>query len=315
MSSSFFLRPILQVSASVRNGLTFRVSSFRLLSNTQITLAGDKDGGGKGGDELPPDEEALKVNPYFEKYEEKIEKVKAKEGPRMRRKTLKTDNRLKQEMEKWKRHQDMLEGKFSSAAKKEDPDARGSKLPSSLNELMKLELLMDKTSEEITTFWNEYYKNQDDTVYAVILGDTWRTMQKLSVESRTFLYPLPKEQGYEFILSSWAKNRCFFTSLINYQTHGENAPWQLCLTHYPDLLDSHNIVLMTSELDATNLNVVEARFVTLLAQKFYSADDDNYKLVHQFNHNPQNFKFMDIIKAVDQSNMSANPKEKNAANE
>lgn len=255
------------------------------------------------------EDEKLAENPYYEKYADKIKRVQGsseyQQKAAMQAKVTE-DKRLRQEMEQWRRHQEMLEGKFSSASDTDD-EAKGSKLPKNLNELMKLELLADKSAEDIGEFWIEYYKQQD-CISAVIPAETYRTMEKLATVSPTFLYPVPKSEGYEFILAQFAKHRCFFSPLINYQVHGENAPWHLCLTHYTELIDSKGIVLMTSELDTKNMNQLEAQFLSMLVQTFYSSDDSKHALVHAFNHSPDSFDHMSIVRAIEDSNLAAKPR-------
>ena len=53
-----------------------------------------------------------------------------------------------------------------------------------------------------------------------------------------FVYPVPRDEGYEFMFGQFSGHRCHFTSLINYQQHQENAPVSLTLTHYTDLQKS-----------------------------------------------------------------------------
>lgn len=248
----------------------------------------------------------MKENPYFERYEKKLKDAMSTQEFQEKRaikKQIETDKRLMQEMEKWRRHQETLEGKFSTST---DEDSKGSTLPKKLNDLMKLELLEDKSAEDIGKFWVEYFK-QKDCVSAVIPAETYATMSKLAEVSPTFLYPLPKTEGYEFVLAQFSKHRCFFTPLINYQVHGENAPWHLCLTHYTELMDTKGIVLMTSEVDTKHMTQLEAQFLTTLVQLFYTKTDEKHALVQQFNHKPDSFDHMSIIRAIEDSNLMARP--------
>jgi hypothetical protein len=47
-----------------------------------------------------------------------------------------------------------------------------------LNQLMKLELLEDKTSEEVAAIWLEFHKEKDNLLSAVIPGDKYKTLAK-----------------------------------------------------------------------------------------------------------------------------------------
>ena len=51
-----------------------------------------------------------------------------------------------------------------------------------------------------------------------------------------FVYALPRGDGYEMMLSQYSHHQMFFTSLVEYKAHGENARPVLTLTNYIDLL-------------------------------------------------------------------------------
>ena len=79
-----------------------------------------------------------------------------------------------------------------------------------------------------------------DAVAAVIPAETFKQMQvrdnglsdmteiwifqERFQEFNTFLFPLPRDQGYEFFVVQFLNQEAHFTSLINYQAHKENAP-------------------------------------------------------------------------------------------
>ncbi len=69
-----------------------------------------------------------------------------------------------------------------------------------------------------------------------------------------FLLPLPRKNGYEFFVVQFEANEAHFTTLINFQAYGENAPECLTLVHYTELAEAKNIVLMVGDFD-TNLLV------------------------------------------------------------
>lgn len=69
-----------------------------------------------------------------------------------------------------------------------------------------------------------------------------------------FLFPLPRKEGYEFIVVQFEGKEAHFTTLINYQAFTENAPECLSLVHYTELAEEKGIVLMVGEYD-TNILV------------------------------------------------------------
>jgi len=247
------------------------------------------------------EEAELEHNPYFEKYADKIKKVQ-NEAKEYGNKTFHGDARLKRETERWKRSIQSVEEKLSQK-KKEQEDKRGSKLPSRLDELIHIDLLQSKTADEISHIWTEHFKDQT-AISAIIPAESYKEMSTRAEEFPTFLYPLPKENGYEFVLSQFEGNRCFFTSLINFQVHSENAPWQFCITFYPELAEDKGIVLMTSELDQSAMNIFEAQCLAQLQKLFYVAPDERKAdLLLTFNKNPDAFKYMDLVKELENSDM------------
>lgn len=247
-------------------------------------------------------EDDIEQNPFFEKYADKIKKVKDEAEQYNVKTTNRGDARLRRETEQWKQSIKSVEEKLSQK-KKEQEDKRGSKLPSTLGELIHLEMLESKSADEIAHIWTENFKGKE-AISAVIPLEAYEEMLKQSQEYPTFLYPLPKENGYEFVLSQFEGNRCFFTSLINFQVHGENAPWQFCMTFYPELKDTKGIVLMTSEIDQSTMNLFEAQCLAQLQKLFYvSPDEKKADLLFTFNKNPDAFKYMDLVKELESSDM------------
>ena len=54
---------------------------------------------------------------------------------------------------------------------------------------------------------------------AVIPAQTYSTMQERFAQFNTFLFPLPRDQGYEFIVVQFLGHEAHFTTLINYQVN------------------------------------------------------------------------------------------------
>lgn len=81
---------------------------------------------------------------------------------------------------------------------------------------MKMDLLQDKTADEIETIWLQYHKEKD-VVVATIPADTYKLLTERSKEHPIFILPLPRSQGFEFFLLQFAGNTVHFTPLLCYQ--------------------------------------------------------------------------------------------------
>lgn len=236
----------------------------------------------------------LQKNPYYSKYADKIAKLQ-KTSPE------EFLNRLAH----------VEEGSKAGAAKS---DERNFSLPTKpkasadfsqvsrerkLNDVMKMELLADKTKEEIATIWTQHFASKD-AVCAIIPYDTFKKMKELYDIHKTFLFPLPRKEGYEFVVVQFSGNEAHFTSLINFQAYHENAPECLTLVHYLDLAESKDIVLMVGHFDKNMLSIQDAQCLANQVEMFYCNPSPSKKeLLETFTFKPQEFKHQDLISIME----------------
>lgn len=167
-----------------------------------------------------------------------------------------------------------------------------------LTDIMKMELIEDKNVEEIAQIWIEYHKTKD-VLAATLTTDQYDMLTARAKEHPIFLLPLPRSEGFEFIMLQFAANTVHFTPLLAYQVHHENAPECLTLVHYTEMRDK-GIVLMRGEYDTKVLTAQEAQCLANELQMFYYKTDENkLKLLQTFTKNPDEFKHMDLIKEVE----------------
>ena len=275
------------------HGLLLNMMPRRVLSTTALYLGQSKD-----------EDEKLKSNPFFQKYAEKIEMTRAKhEKPTA---SSKESRHMQDETKLWKKSMTELEQKMKSNVNGCPVSSAKSVLPKKLNDILKLEHIIDKDADEVGTIWTEYFKTKQ-LISAVIPGNIFDKVYTRSLSCPAFIYPLVKDQGYEFMLGQFRDKLCYFTSLLNYQIHGENAPWHLNIAHYTELKEEKDIVLMLGEFDENRMNVLEAQCLAQQVQMFYAtSDEERFNLVHVFNVSPDKFKYMDVIKEVEASQLIEN---------
>ncbi|KAJ8956506.1 hypothetical protein NQ318_019224 [Aromia moschata] len=209
--------------------------------------------------------EDLKGNPFYDKYAAKISQLQ-KEEPNKFTSGLEEPIQIKQEP---------------------------------LDKIMKIELIKDKTTEEIKEIWEQYHIQKDYCIAATIPSVDFDTLNENSNKFPIFLFPLPRSQGYEFIMCQFAQNTVHFTPLLYYQVHKENAPECLTVTHYEELKDSKGIVLMRGEYDKNVLNAKEAQCLANQLQLYYVQQEPKKRqLLEIFTHKPDEFKHADLIKQI-----------------
>jgi len=241
----------------------------------------------------------LKNNPYYKKYLFKIEKMR-KEDPE---KYLKLIKQLEGNNEDTQTESTPSSSVKSSASS--NPTSATSSSASvfngtdsekkGLDSIIKLDLISELPVEDIKKIWVEYYSKKD-AVCAVIPADTFTIIRTVAESYPVFLYPLPRENGYEMLMCQYFNNDFHFTSLHNYQRHKEYAPNQLTLRHFTELEKDKGIVLMSGMLTDESISVTDAQFLSYQLQHFSTQRPD---LIRNFNTNPDSFKVDDIISALD----------------
>lgn len=248
---------------------------------------------------------SLEGNRFYEKYQHKIQELRKFNPDIFEARIEKTGEVKKQPVGNSKQAEfvRLIEEKFQELTAK-DSTKRFTK-NKTLDSIINVEMVKQKKPEEIKQIWKQYFSGED-TVYAVIPGNTFDVMWKRIQSCPSFLYVLPRKEGYEFFVGQWSGAELHFTSLINIQTQGEAATSQLILYHYAELQEDKGIVLMTAEMDSKFLSVPEAQCLASQVQLFYATDrQEIYGLVETFNHRPDEFKYMSVIAELEQSRLGA----------
>ncbi|KAJ2803852.1 hypothetical protein H4R20_002728 [Coemansia guatemalensis] len=177
-------------------------------------------------------------------------------------------------------------------------------LPSSaksLDQIMRMDLLSDKSAEETGELWTRYHATKD-MISAVIPSSTYRELLSVAQKNPLFVLPLPRSEGIEFFFLQFDYHQVYFTSLLEYKTNTMHARPFLTLTHYTDFIDSKGVVLMRGEIDseARLIDTQNAQYLALQMQQFYVTGGKAKRcLLEQFNQNPDQFDYNKLIEAAE----------------
>lgn len=236
--------------------------------------------------------EELKTNPYYEKYAKKIADLQQTSPEEFLSRLEAFEDKQK------KKHVSKPEGSNTPLAGKPGiakPSLKAYTKPKLLNDIMKVELIANKNVEDIKTIWHEYHKTKD-VVCATVPSQVYKIIKRRAEKYPIFLLPLPRKQGFEFILLQFSENEVHFTPLISYQAHKENAPECLTIVYYVDLQDDKGIVLMRGEFNSDVLNIMEAQCLANELQLYYGEEDEKRtNLLEIFTNHPDSFKHMDLV--------------------
>lgn len=244
-------------------------------------------------------EQLKESNPYFGKYAKKIATVQQSSPEEF----LARLDRVEKEKGKSKFGPSPADGPARDYSELLNPKAPLTKgvAPSDrkLADVMKVELIEDKTADEIRDIWLQYHIGKE-VISAAIPVELFDLTMARARKYPVFILPVPRSQGYEFFLLQFFANTVHFTPLINYQVHKENAPECLNVTLYTELRESKGLVLMRGEYDPKIINGQEAQCLANQLQMYYSQKENASKvaLLERFTKQPDQFKHMDVIEEL-----------------
>ena len=123
-------------------------------------------------------------------------------------------------------------------------------------------------------------------------------MNPSSIPSQ-FVYLMPKESGYETVYAEFQGQVCLLTPLLEYKTHQDFARTMLTMTHFTELIDGKEIVLMRGEYDGNRISPQEAQYLANQVQIYYIGSEEKYQHVVRFNHEPEKFDFGQLVKEME----------------
>ncbi|XP_076813198.1 ATP synthase mitochondrial F1 complex assembly factor 1-like [Clavelina lepadiformis] len=245
----------------------------------------------------------LENNPYFKKYADKINKIRLTDPAEYKRRlkvledmnsSKKNDNEIEQAKVKDQKAIPASDTQHQNQQDIPNLEIKG------LDSILKLDKIRTLPVEEITNLWVQHYASKD-AVCAVIKPDAYKTIKTIGSVWPVFVYPLPRQDGFEMFVGQFASDEFHFTSLINYQRHRDNAPSQLTLKHYTELENDKGIILMSGMVLDEALSVVDAQLLAYQVQYFTKKHPD---LIKKFNNSPQTFDVNEIIDTLDSSLLS-----------
>lgn len=239
----------------------------------------------------------VEENPYFDKYKAKLESLKQSDPQKYDAKIKEIENKEKEKLQQMKKDLSTPPKIDKEALDGDGDDEKfsGSWPPKSLNEIMKVDLIKDKTAAEIEQIWNEHHVTKD-CIFGVIQQGDFDDVKLKAKLCPLFIYPLPRGDGYEFILSQFDGNVIYFTPLVVYQTLKENSPPCLTVAHFTEFKEDKGIVLMAGQYDEKILTKNESLNLMKQMSIYYGkSSTDKYNAVRVFNHLPEKFNHLDLI--------------------
>jgi len=241
----------------------------------------------------------LENNPYYEKYSEKIKALQKSDPQKfeslLSKLVAESDNiDIKNKVSE---KTEVKEKKDSSIFAKKTKTASDGK--SGLDAIVKVEKMKTLTPDEIKELWVAYYADKD-AICAVIPSEAYLKIKSVYEKNPMFVFPLPRQDGFEMFLGQFLNDKFHFTSVHNYQNLKDFSPDQITISHYTELQEEKSLVLMNGFINDNNLTVNDAQMLAYLIQHYCLNHVD---LLQDFNQNPTEFSVQKAIDALDVTEM------------
>eukprot|EP00193_Tetraselmis_chui_P003758 CAMPEP_0177757874 /NCGR_PEP_ID=MMETSP0491_2-20121128/3874_1 /TAXON_ID=63592 /ORGANISM="Tetraselmis chuii, Strain PLY429" /LENGTH=260 /DNA_ID=CAMNT_0019273551 /DNA_START=61 /DNA_END=843 /DNA_ORIENTATION=- len=173
--------------------------------------------------------------------------------------------------------------------------------PSKLDEIVKLDKFKELSKEQCVALWEEFHKDTSKGRLGFVLeADAYQRFAQRAAESPLFVLPIIKSGGAFFnVLTQCQVPFVLCTSLEEFRSMGPNAPTHVTVTHYTELQESKGVVLGRADVTSASgdVSVFEANTLVSLLQSYY-LEATGYLKVHTFNHDPEAFKFEEVLAEV-----------------
>lgn len=240
----------------------------------------------------------LKSNPYFVKYEKKLLTMEREDPKKFKAILDKLTNETEQKAEEPASAEEWsVKRKMQAKEQKEATEV--DKKRTGLDAIVNVEKLRKLSKEDISDLWVKYYADKD-AVCATIPPQSYMAIRTILERFPYFLYPIPRNDGFEMFFAQYADDCIHFTALHQWQRLKEFAPVQLRLTHYREFEEDKDLVLMSGMIADEGLSVSDAQMLSYLVQYFALSHSH---LLREFNENPGKMDHQRIISALDASQM------------
>ena len=140
--------------------------------------------------------------------------------------------------------------------------------------------------EDVSKLWISHLSQKPNVVSAVVPIQTYRHLNARTMQFPHFVVPLPRSQGIIPYMMQHQGHETHFTPLDEFKIDPVKARSHLSLRHFPELAESHKIVLMMGEIfhvdNSPVLDSQEAQYLASTVQWWYNNEGSRWKLVQQF---------------------------------
>jgi hypothetical protein len=167
--------------------------------------------------------------------------------------------------------------------------------PRSLKDILKTELLQDRTRDDIQHLWTHYHADKPHVLGLVRNGLEGQKLARRAQESPFFLQPVFRDDGYFMLVSQFQSDaHCFLMAYLeDYKLDPARATPLLTVSVFNDYADSLDLSLVRCDVVNTQISMREAELVVMSTLQAYTSKDKS--LVYTFNHHSADFDVQEYV--------------------
>mmetsp|Transcript_26198 Transcript_26198/g.57499 ORF Transcript_26198/g.57499 Transcript_26198/m.57499 type:complete len:247 (+) Transcript_26198:138-878(+) len=173
--------------------------------------------------------------------------------------------------------------------------------PRKLDEILKVDMIEDKSSTDVEDLWLGYHETKDHQEGIVIDGKVAKSILARAAQCPFFIQPIFRDDGYFTLVSQFqTPNHFLLAYLEDYKMDPARAQPLITFSIFSDLVSSHGIGLIRA--DIINKGIADDEGLRCVNELLdaYGKDEIFSMSVHAFNKKPESFDFDDYISQQNQ---------------
>jgi len=167
--------------------------------------------------------------------------------------------------------------------------------PKKLHDILKKELVEDKTKTEISELWYSYHEGKDNVLGLVLGGKEAKALIPRAVISPFYIQPIFRDDGHFMLVSQFFEPSHFIMAYLeDYKMDPAAAQPLMSFSIFDDYADDKDLTLVRADIMNRGLEEAEGLKVVNAMIANYE-NDDEYLNVRAFNSKPDCFDLDDYI--------------------
>jgi hypothetical protein len=172
--------------------------------------------------------------------------------------------------------------------------------PRSLDEIVKKDLLKDKSAAEVADIWYSYHESRDNVHGIVLKGTEGQTILKRAKDCPYFVQPVFRDDGFFMLMSEFQEPSHFLLAYLeDYKMDPARAQPLMTFSVFLDYATKYDMTLVRCDIVNKGIQDDEGLKVVNCLLDSYKTDEE-YLTVKTFNKHPNTFDIDDYISCQNQ---------------